>query len=285
MITLDQIKENYIIPVLSTTPFNFIIFTDTGDWVKAGRKKNTVTEYINGLFELTYSELRKLSGEKVGVSITTRLTFLVPCGDNPSNDVITPVQDLRNALYNAFEANMILNITVDGEIYSGGVAPMLPMAASRAIRSQVGDSLEYSCMLTFSYLENALNSSEVKLSIDGENIVFTGVSFTRKPIISSDLYSNSANSEGKCYAENSAFNIDFEAPVFTQGNISSVLAKFLLGVTNVNTPHTVTITLGELAVRTLTMSFGESSLSASGVTNSTCKVSLVPYASSETVGG
>ena len=32
MITLDQLKDNYIMPVLNSTPFHFMVFTDAGDY-------------------------------------------------------------------------------------------------------------------------------------------------------------------------------------------------------------------------------------------------------------
>lgn len=32
MITLDQLKDNYVMPLLNSTPFKFMIFTDAGNY-------------------------------------------------------------------------------------------------------------------------------------------------------------------------------------------------------------------------------------------------------------
>ena len=82
MITLDQLKENYIMPLLNSTPFKFMIFTDAGNYRPPDRRKNTVTEYINGLFSLSQSEVQRLGGGLTAVALVTNIKILIPCGDN-----------------------------------------------------------------------------------------------------------------------------------------------------------------------------------------------------------
>lgn len=286
MITLDQLRDNYIMPLLNGTPFHFMIFTDAGDYQKSDRRKNTVTEYINGLFTLSQSEIQKLGAGLTAVAIVTNLKFLIPCDHDPDHKgELQKVQQIRDALSEAFSQNVKLSVTSEGKTYVGGVSYSLPAVEARNLQSTIGDNLEYTCTITFAYLENALNASDVKITVDGTEIAYTSFMFTRALTPSADLYARSVNGEALCYAENSKFSIDLEMPTLSDSVLSSDIANHILGNTSVNLPHNVEITLGSLASRAATMMFGECSANGAGVSNVVYRVSLIPYAAAETVGG
>lgn len=286
MITLDQLKDNYIMPVLNKTGLPFMIFTDAGDFLAAERRKNTVTEYINGLFKLTQSEIQKLGAGLTAVAIVASLQILVPCDDEPDyTGGLLFVQQIREALSEAFSQNVKLSITSEGKTYVGGVSYSLPAADMRNLRPMTGDSLIYTCTVTFAYLENALNATDITITIDGTEVPYTTFQLTRSVTPSADLYANSTNGEAHAYAENSRFTIDLETPASTVGALSLAIANHIMGNTNVNTPHAVVVTLGGIANRTVQMMFGECSANGAGVSNVVYKISLIPYASQEVIGG
>ena len=184
-----------------------------------------------------------------------------------------------------FPQNLKLSVETDGVTYVGGVAYSLPTAGNRDIRQGIGDCISYNCTLTFAYLENALNASDIKVEIDGTDVAYTRFGFTRKPNISADLYALSGTGESRGYAENAAFIIDLEAPALTDSEFSYAVAQHILGITDANTPHSVSVTFGSVAFRTLNMTFGECSADGEGVSNVVYKISLVPYADKEVTGG
>lgn len=286
MITLDQLKDNYIMPILNSTPFHFMVFTDAGDYRAPERRKNTVTEYINGLFTLTQSEIQKLGAGLTAVAIVTSLRFLVPCDHDPDHKgELQMVQQIRNALSEAFSQNVKLSIVSDGKTYVGGVSYSLPAAELRNLQQGIGDSLEYVCTVTFAYLENAVNASDIKIFIDGTEIPYTNFLLTRRLNSSADLYKRATNGEAQVYAESSTFTIDLETPALYNSPASSEIINHILGVTSSNKLHTVVLQFGDFVGRTSSMIFGECTASGAGVSNVVYKVSLLPYAAAETVGG
>lgn len=57
MLKIEDLKKGYVDKVFAKTPYNFRIYTDTGDYKKATRQGNSVTEYINGVFTLAGTEM------------------------------------------------------------------------------------------------------------------------------------------------------------------------------------------------------------------------------------
>lgn len=279
MITLDELKDNYIIPVLEGTPFKFSIFTDTGDYEKAKRRKNTVTEYINGLFKLVESEIKKIGGGLTAVALVTNLKFLIPCGDETEvNGEFAKVTEFRNALSEVFSQNQKINITSEGQTYVGGVAYSLPMAGEREIRQRVGDSIAYTCSITFAYLENAVNASDVSFTLDDEIIPYTSFTIRRAPSISAALYAGTSNGESKAYAEMTGFTVDLEMPVLSDSPPSAAVAAYLLGTASANAVHTLKAIFAGLGEKTYSVIFGECYVSGAGVSNCVYKLTFLPAA-------
>lgn len=287
MITLDQLKENYITPVLQETGLPFMVFTDAEDWENAYIKRNTTTEYINGFFKLTQSEVQKFGGGVTAYALVTNLNFLIPCGNDPEQtEEIEFVKTIRDALSYAFSNNTKLSIRSDGKEYVGGVSYSLPMADLRTVRPYDEENvLIYPCSVTFAYLENAVNSSEIRITVDGEEIAYTRFSFGRAVNPSADLFAESTNGEATVYAENSTFSIDLESPAASGSAFSAAVLSYIMGVTAVNVPRTVSVRLGETDIKTMTMILGECSAHGESESNIVYKIALIPYVAGESIGG
>jgi hypothetical protein len=285
MLKIEDLKKGYLDKVLAKTPYNFRIYTDTGDYKKATRRGNTVTEYINGVFTVSGTEIDYAGADEQLVVLTTELKFLISVGDDPEIDGdFKNVSEFRNALSDAFESvpNRFI-LTDNGKTYSVVAIYTLPLSGQRAIQTLTGDSFTFTCTLNFAYLKNALNASDVSISIDGEIVPCLEFAFSRRPAISADIYSNSANTESAAYAESAGFAIDLTLPAFIN-KAGGACANYILGLEDANTPHTVNVLFGEKSI-TKTMIFGESSAVGKGLDSVRYTISLVPYASVQIVEG
>lgn len=277
MLSINSLKENYIDEVLSKTGLPFSIYTDTGDYKKAIRSYNTVTEFINGLFIVTGSSV-EYAGEQEIVSISTELKFLVPLNDDAEmNGNFKNVQTFRETLSSAFSAvTPKFNLTEDGKTYTVVVGYNLPATGIREQRTGVGDSLTFSCSVYFAYLSNAVNASDISLTIDGETVYFLAIALSRRPSLVANLYTDNVNGESTVYTESAGFVIDMTLPAFIS-KIGGIISDYILGLSDPNEPHTIVLDYGGKVV-TKQMIFGETSAEGQGIENVRYTVSLAPYA-------
>lgn len=286
MLKIEDLKKGYVDKVFAKTPYNFRIYTDTGDYKKATRQGNSVTEYINGVFTLAGTEMNYAGADEQLVALTTELQFLIPVGDDPEMDGdFKSVSQFRNMVSDAFESspNKFILTDEDGETYSVTAMYTLPLSGQRAMRTNTGDAFTFTCTLYFAYLKNALNASDVTITIDEEKIPCLEFAFSRKPAISADVYSNNVNTESAAYAESTGFAIDITLPAYIN-QVGGVCAKYILGLEDANTPHTVKVSFGETTI-IKTMIFGECSAVGTGLDTVRYTISLIPYASGKITEG
>ncbi len=278
MLTLNTLKENYIDIILNKTGLPFSVYTDAGDFEKAIRNYNSVTEYINGLFTVSGSNVEFTGDGGEMVSLTTELKFILRLNDvTDENGEFPNIAQFREALSQAFSSvSPRFNITEEGKTYSVVAAYSFPATGVREQRSTLGDSITFSCTVFFAYLSNALNASDVKITLDGETIPFLEFNIARRPSIVASQYSDSVNTEGKAYAESAAFTIDLSLPAFIT-KLGGACADYILGLEDANALHTVVLDFGDKTI-TKEMVFGESHAVGQGVENVRYNVSLVPYA-------
>lgn len=294
MLKIETLRKNYLDKVLESAfedlqgAVKWRVFTDTGDYEKATRSHNSVTQYVNGLFTVTGSSVSYAGTEQEIVSVTTQLELLFPLGDNPevSTDetegfFFDSAQQIRERLSAAFSsADQKFNVEEKQEdgtkkTYSVVAGYTLPATGVRQQRSMVGDSLTYSCTVYFAYLSNAVNTSDVKISIDNYEVPFLAFQISRRPSLAANLYSKSQNGEATSYAENAAFVIDLTLPGFVDF-ADGLIANYLLGITPANDSHIVDIVLDGKSVERR-MIFGESSAAGQGIENIVYRISLIPY--------
>ncbi len=278
MLQLNVLKENYIDVILNKTGLPFFIYTDAGDFKKAVREYNSVTEYINGLFTVSGSQVDFTGDGGELVTLTTELKFLLRLNDDTDTEGMFPnVTEFRQALSAAFSAvPPRFTITENGKTYSVVAAYNFPATGTREQRSVLGDSIAFSCTVFFAYLENALNASDVKIMLDGEVIPFLEFNISRRPSVAAVILNDSGNTEGVAYAESAAFAVDLTLPAFIT-KIGGTCADYILGISDANASHTVVLDYGSKTV-TREMMFGECQAVGQGVENVRYNISLVPYA-------
>lgn len=288
MLTIEELKKEYIDKVLAATNLPFAVFTDTGDFQKAIRQGNQVTEYINGLLTVSGSST-EYAGEQKIISISTELRFIVRIDDDHNADgSFNNIKNFRELLSAAFQSvePQFTAKDKDDKQYRVVVGYTLPATGTREQRSLIGDSLTYSCSVYFAYLANSINASDVKLTIDGEQVYFLAIGLTRRPSLVANLFTGSTNGESAVYAESAGFVVDLTLPAFITV-MGGTIADYILGIEEANTPHTVVLDYGGNGEKTVTktMIFGESSGTGQGIENIRYTVSLVPYATEAITGG
>lgn len=284
MLSIETLREGYIVPVLNKMGIPFALFTDTGDFEHATREGNTVSEPVNALFTVGNSSTEFAGDEKI-VAIPTELKFLVRVNDeyNPDGSFDNIVQ-FRNALSQALdEMGNKFQLTEDEKTYTVVAVYTFPSSGTRQQFSATGDSFTFTCTVYFTYLSNAINASDIKIKIDGESVPFMSIGFSRRPSIAANLMSENTTGESVAYAENTAFSIDLILPAFVS-TLSDVISSYILGTVPANAPHLVSINYNGKVVGK-TMIFGESEIAAQGIENASYKISLVPYVQNANIGG
>lgn len=289
-IKIKDIKTQFVLPRLAGLPYRFKVFTDTGRYQRSIRQQNARISYINALLQTTDTDMLLLGGGLRAVAINLTLTFLIPVPDNVINEEnaitdYTFVEDFREELESVFTTSEKTTLTANGKTYVGGVSASFPIAGELLQRQAIGQSIEYSCYLQFSYLANALNSSDVSFYLDGDTVAipYTSYSVRRESTLSANTYSDAANNEGKTYAENSVFGVDLNLPAIDPTSSATALTiyNYLMGVESANTKHTLTIAYGAENTQTIDVIFGKTIDGGENITNVNRQISFVPYISAE----
>lgn len=289
-IKISDIKEQFVIPRLADLPYRFKVFIDTGRYQRSMRQKNTRVSTINALLETTDTDMLLLGGGLRAVAINLTLTFLIPVPDSVINEEnaitdYTFVEEFRQGLESVFTTSEKTTLTANGKSYVGGVSASFPIAGELLQRQIIGQSIEYSCYLQFSYLANALNSSDVSFYLDDDTVAipYTTYSIRRESTLSANTYSSVANNEGKTYAENSIFGVDLNVPAIdpTSSTTAQTIFNYLMGVESANTKHTLTIAYRTENTQTIDVIFGKTIDGGENVTNVSRQISFVPYISAE----
>lgn len=315
LITIDDIKNQFIMKVLEETGYTFNIVTDVGDFEKAKRNRNSITAPINGLLMLTSSEVQQLNGGMVAIGYQIMLSFIIPVGDgdyalesnsedneiNRVNNEFPNVTAFRNKLSAVLSKSQKIAVSdVEGKYYEGGISYSLPAVGQRNQRDVLGDSVTYTCMIGVAFLENAVNTSDIVLLIDNQRVSFSSIRITRTPALTPDILSSAGtaqgNGESTAYAESAMFKIEFAVPALKNVAYSNAIMQYLMGIDSANAPHNVVLQIPKVqnpnAEDTADywtidrqMIFAGGDFGGSGVSNVLCNISLTPYTAPESVGG
>lgn len=288
-ITLKEIKEQVILPALSSTSFRYKVFSSTGAYQRSMSTNNYRYSTVNTLIETTDSDIALLGGGINAVAMNIRIVFLIPVDDTTAEGDYSIVDAFREQLSDAFSmANRVelkLNKgTKDEQTFVGAVSIGLPIGGQLLQRQGIGKSFEYTCYLEIAFLENAVNSSDVYFYLDNDEnpIPFTTFSFSRKNTLTANLYSNSGNDASKTFAENSVMGVDLAMPAIASS--ASITGKaihdYLMGDDSANTPHMLKIVINGKETTEIVI-FGEVITNGGGTDNVSWHVSFAPYLSAE----
>lgn len=292
-IKLKDIKEQYILPALANKGYRFKVFTTAGAYVRTRTNGRIRQGVVNTFLQVTESDIMYLGGGLKASAVNVTMTFLIPVPNTPKEATEDGyggeyefLEEFRDMLTDAFATTEKLTLQSGGKTYIGGVSATFPMTGELAQRQQIGASIEYSCYLQFTYLQGAVNSSDVQFFLDDDTsaIPYTKFSIARKNTVSAALQSNAGNGEGSCYAESSSFAIDLSLPAIDplSSKTGLTIYKFLMGISNANEVHRVKIKFVSSTLEIeRDMIFSEVTNEGSGVENVAAKISFVPYMETE----
>ena len=291
MITIDNIKEQYIEPALNKLPYHFHVFTDEGAYKKAVRNKNVRKSIINAIMTVTESDIALLGGGLKASAMNISIRFLIPvpdeCFDEDGNYVAeySYVDTFRDRLSSVISTSAKIELADDdGTTYIGAAACGFPLSGELAQRQGIGYSFEYTCYLEVAYIKNAVNSSDVVFYLDNtsEVIPCSGFAIGRNSTLSANLMSDSQNGQSGVYSENSVFTIDLTMPATlpTDSDYSMAMFEYLMGSSNMNEEHTLRIVYNGTPTN-ISVIIAKVVDSGEGAANVSRQVSFVPLLEAE----
>ena len=181
----------------------FKIFSDTGDYLKAVKAGNTVTETVNGLAQVVQSSVSPSQGLIIATQ-QVRLEFAFPVEEydipqtSNSENFPTPediCEEIRGIYDDTFQ-------TVYREVMTDGsedtdktfVVTILSSPLSTGERNQrqvIGDSMTLVAYLDFSFVQNGVSSFDCPVKLDGVELPYTVLAIDRTPAAEANAYSNS----------------------------------------------------------------------------------------------
>lgn len=237
----------------------FEIFSDTGDYFKAVRAGNTVTEYINGLAQVVQSSITPTQGLVVATQ-QVRLEFAfpveeynIPLGTDETVTVKTVeeiTEEVRDIYEEAFQTAYTEVLTDGGKTFAVTVMTYPMSTGERNQRQIIGDSMTLVAYLDFSMVENGLSSFNCPIKLDGVELPYTSLAIDRTPAAEANAYSNS-DGVAKTRVLSTALSVQVLLPAVDNSAPWTTIKSYLLNLPTqadkspAEQTHTLSICLGD----------------------------------------
>ena len=263
----------------------FKLFTDTGRYKKASRSTtnyNEVEKYINGIFNVTSSNISNTNTSLEYGTITARVELLVKCNEEraqiqnvegnegyvitevvePSNE--TYLEHLRAYLDQTFALHDAFYIDEEANRYQISASYSMAISGQRNSIIGVGDSYTFVFFVYYNVVKMGENSKDYEIYLDGERLPYGILTLRRVPAQSSNLYSNQKSAVGKSINDSTVLGISVECPAFVSSVNNTIKNYLLKGEENI--AHFLTLKLNGLEEDYLVL-FGEVDATCQGVLN------------------
>ena len=251
MISLKTFTQTIQDGLNAISGINFKVFADAGKYEKAIVKPLYKTKF-------TSCVLRAGSSSAVptqGVTVASQTVMLEVC--------VRFTPETMDSVITAHRAGKSYTVAATYAIATTGTVEQRPL---------VGTSLTYFVNISYSFVENGLNSNSFKFTLDGDEIPYTVASIRKTPTTDGNIYSDG---NGNTKARNTAFihTFEFQIPALSGAGVSSKVISNLLG-NELNTMHTLVVTVDDAEPQTYTVIFGETECNVQGVNNGGMTFSL-----------
>lgn len=273
----SAIKDGSAILDNGRETYRFLLHLDAGDYkafdniVGGIYDQNKFTNYINGIVNITDSNVEGAESSIITFSMSLELLVPLRSLDADSTDNTELIATIRNVIDNA-------NIKNDSTVFDGytmGVSYSLSGAGRRDLKVKIGDSISLYCYFNFFFVENGVNSTDIKITIDGEGVPAQRIGYSRVATQEADVSSKSTDGGATNVTASTVFTLNFDKPV-QKTPLDDIMRNWLL--TGVDTVHEVVITeptsTGKKAV-TKHMIFNEVTRSTDTVLNASETVIMV----------
>lgn len=268
----------------------FEIYPESGNYQppkRATEDWNKIIDKVQGTVEIYDSSIVPASNGLRVATISVLVNFAVKIYKNKG--VEESVAEARGAVsqFMSTAKNDVMTETANGrEIsYSVAIYGTQPDVGERLQHPQLGDSLTYSFMINFSFVENGMNSMNETLTyvinkeVDGvivstsTAIPFTEMTINRIPVADGSAFSNT-DGKSKTWHDASILEIHLSLPALKDNAFVEAFLNYLL----FNTEEVFSIFYENTSTGvggTFDMIFSQSNMTARGVENVGLNITLV----------
>lgn len=232
MINLDVLKtiiENGLNQVPNSN-FVFNLFSETGDYKAPERDRNSVKQYINGILSVSSSEVIPTNGINVS-TLVTKIEFIVPVNDEYTDSAPILFTEVRNVIAAYFERTNVVNLNDDNTDYVVGMYAELPTTGEVNIRNGIGESINYTVTIYFSFVENGESSMDYEFYLNGTKIPYTSANISRINSSESGVYNTSTSQDINYIVKNipvsSAFSVTMSIPSLSNNQAVNLIKNAL----------------------------------------------------------
>lgn len=232
MINLDVLKtiiENGLNQVPNSN-FVFNLFSETGDYKAPERDRNSVKQYINGILSVSSSEVIPTNGINVS-TLVTKIEFIVPVNDEYTDSAPILFTEVRNVIAAYFEKTNVVNLNDDNTDYVVGMYAELPTTGEVNIRNGIGESINYTVTIYFSFVENGESSMDYEFYLNGTKIPYTSANISRINSSESGVYNTSTSQDINYIVKNipvsSAFSVTMSIPSLSNNQAVNLIKNAL----------------------------------------------------------
>lgn len=242
--------ENDLNAILKNPEIQFKIWSEAGEYQAYRREDNTVIWYING-------NLRRVTSSNdandlvMGVNGLS-LDFVIPIKRPRTNSTQTEeelakikdgqypfVEYITNAINSYFEKAQVFTVN-DGGMYSVAFRAGINTTGTVDLASLLGNHIGVSVYIELYYIQNGVNSKEIKITVDGQKIPYQALRYGRSPMLERDVRTGTLIS--KSVVTSTAFAIDIDLPTNAPLSASAPVSVYLLNGTP-NVAHFVNLNI------------------------------------------
>lgn len=256
---LVAMLNNALNSVYTDNGRRFLIVPDGDDYAPPTRENNSVMRYVNGVAQTTNSTITIVNGLYIAEQVLSVEVAVWINPDEPKQASFQPVRDAISAVTQIPKVQSIAD--EDGNIFSVTYYGTQPSPGEIMQRPVIGESIVYNFSVFFTFIQNGINSTGVKMTFEGEDVPFTELSPSISPVMESGVRSESDGS-AENYPTADALQLTLTVPAVTNSILTEEFAKFILK--KERSIYDVTLSYAGIE-SSYKMIFGQSNFTARGV--------------------
>lgn len=261
-------------PLEGQGEYSFKLIPDGGEYETFYRKDGSNKLYYNilGVGEVVESAITPVGALQVQTQ-TVNVTVVLRLEQDKGVEDKSLFMPVRQAIADYASTVHTMTANDGSKIFNVGYSLTQPLVGEIAIRPDIGRSITYNFSVYYSFVQNGVNSTDIKLYIEDEQIYTEDLTIVRMPVQDAGAF-NGTNGTAKNITTQTALEISFTTPVVSNSTFSKTLYDFLTEGDN----PLLTVKLSNSSYntsRTYTMTFGQCNISTKGIENAGYSVALV----------
>ena len=256
MITVKKLAEKFeegLNSILNNTEIRFKIWAEAGECRKPVRKGNLIEHEIVGSLKTASSSNDANNLLAMGIN-ELNLDFLIPIyppctGLKQTAERLEKISGeqypflvyITQAINDYFQRSQTFTMRDEsGVVFSVAFQAGTAMSDSVEVAAKYGNAVPYNVFVQVYFIEDGMNSKDIKISVDGKLMPFQSVRIGRAAIMERDVCAGESIS--KCFASSTAFSVDADFPSSNNPATQTALNYLIEG--EPNTVHFVGVKWG-----------------------------------------